>query len=159
MISEIRDIDINKCKEDVFHLWQEAFGDSKEEISFFINNCQDYRIIGNYYNGVLASMLFLVNCKVEEVDCKYIYVACTLEDFKKLGLMTELLEKCKEKYSFISLIPANESLVDFYEKRGFKTHLSLKSLAFEQTDEISDYLISGCELEKPHLLCYRNGEF
>lgn len=142
----------------VYALWQEAFGDSKDEIAFFLDNCKNFKLLCSYCCGELASMLFLVDCKVSNIECKYIYAACTLGKYKKFGLMTELLDKCREEYDVIVLIPASENLVKFYEKRGFKTRLDLDCLAFEQSEEIKEYLISGCSLVKPYLLCYRKGE-
>lgn len=156
MKSEIRFInDYDPC---VYELWQEAFGDSEEEISFFLENCKNYKLLGCYCDGKLASMLFLVDCKVNSVDCKYIYAACTLEKYKKQGLMTDLLIKCREKYRHIALIPANENLVNFYKNRGFLTPMDLNYLVFEQSDEIKEYLTSGCSLNEPYLLYYSRGE-
>lgn len=149
---------LNGCSEDAYSLWNDAFGDSREEIEFFVNNCIDYQLIGYYLNGELASMLFLVDCTVGEKPCKYIYAACTRKEHKRKGFMTELLNYCKQNYRFISLIPANEGLVSFYKKNQFSDSLPVSYLSFNQSQEINDYLISGCELDKPFLLCYVNGK-
>lgn len=149
---------ISEYDSQFYSLWQEAFGDSKEEITYFINNCENFELLGCYCDGDLASMLFLVDCRINDNNYKYIYAACTFEKYKKSGFMTELLDYCREHYDFLSLIPANNSLVGFYEKRGFRKHIGLKQLSFEQTDEIKEYLISGCTLKEPYLLCYEKGE-
>lgn len=140
---------------DVVLLWQEAFKDSREDIEFFLNNCKHKQLLCYFCEGKLASMLFLVDCKVNSVFSKYIYAACTFECYKKMGFMTKLLEYSKNEFDNIVLVPADNSLIEFYKMRGFDKINDIKSISFDETDSIKEYLLEGCSLENPFLLCYK----
>lgn len=137
-------------KEAIIDLWQEAFGDTREEILFFLENCNHKKCLGYFENKSLLSMLFLVKCSFGY----YIYAACTQKESRNTGTMTALLNNCKNNYHNLCLIPANESLISYYKKRGFLKEKPLSSLEFEETKEICAYLLEGCELKKPFILIY-----
>lgn len=149
MIREIID------KKEIIPIWQDAFGDSVEDIVFFADNVQNAKCFGYYNDGELASMLYFVPCMVDSVCAHYIYAACTLSKYKGNGYMTEILNYCKENFDYICLIPANEGLIDFYNKRNFTFKHDLSSLKFNQINEICQYLTEGCTLNNPFLLVYR----
>lgn len=118
-------INIKERKEEIITLWQEAFGDSREYIEFFLNECPDIACLGNTTDGQLASMLFLLNGNIGQYPCKYLYAACTLKQFRNRGLMGELIEYskkyCVEKgFDFIFLVPGEEKLYSYYENFGFE---------------------------------------
>ena len=59
----------------------------------------------------------------------------------------------KREYGSLCLIPANEVLIDFYKKRGFIYEYELNDIEFFESDELkNDFLLVGCELEKPIIL-------
>ena len=73
-----------------------------------------------------VSMLFALPCSLMCVDEKkpaiYLYAAATDKAFRGKGYMSHLIEKLKtDTEKTIFLRPANESLIGFYEKLGFKT--------------------------------------
>lgn len=138
-------------KNDIVKLWNEAFGDSREDIEFFIDNVKDAKCLGYYDNNCLKSMLYIVDCSFG----KYIYAACTLKKYNGKGYMSKLLDYCKNKYDKICLIPANEGLIEFYKKRGFSTEEKIEKLKFNQIEEIIDYLFDGCSLKNPIVLVYK----
>lgn len=118
-------INIKKRKEDIIALWNEAFGDSREYIEFFLCECPDIVCLGNTEDGRLVSMLFLLNGSIAQYRCKYLYAACTLKQFKGRGLMGELIEYAKKYcvevgFDFIFLVPGEEKLYSYYEKFGFE---------------------------------------
>lgn len=137
-------------------LWQQAFGDSQEDIDFFVNNCKNLKCIGvlNEYNDVV-SMLFVIKCKVKNENFNYIYAACTNKSYRGSGLMTKLLDACKLKYKNLILIPANSDLVEFYTKREFTFKVELNQIIFDETEEIKEYLFDGCCLQHPFALYYK----
>ena len=143
-------IKITDCKENIINCWQEAFGDSSEDILFFINNVREADCLGYYVGDELASMLYLVESSLG----KYVYAACTLKKYRGLGYMRELLNFCKDKFSRICLIPANEGLIDYYKKCGLVIAKNLNELTFNQTQEINEYLFDGCELKEPFVMVY-----
>ena len=114
----------------IIRLWHEAFGDSDEDIVFFLKNCKHKKCLGFFEDDELCSMLFLVDCKVNGNNAKYIYAACTYQNKQKNGQMTNLLSFCKRKYDLLSLIPANDKLVTYYDKRGFKGRSEIKNIIF-----------------------------
>ena len=137
-------------KAGIISLWKRVFGDSEEEISFFTDNVKNTECLAYYANEKLLSMLFLVECFIDGKKGKYIYAACTDANYEGRGLMTDLISFAKQQdYGFLCLIPASDSLIDFYKKRGFNSPTDIDNLSFEQIDEINEYLFEGYELSKP----------
>lgn len=136
----------------VISLWQEAFGDSREDVLFFLNNCKNKSCLCAERNGNLLSMLFLVDCEVNGEIYKYIYAACTGKDFRRIGCMSRLLEYCNSKYDNVLLIPADDKLADYYIKRGFTHKINVNNILFNEGREIKEYLFEGCSLEQPFAL-------
>lgn len=142
----------------IISLWQEAFKDSEEDILFFLENCKHKNALGYFEENKLCSMLFLVDCKVEGRGAKYIYAACTYENQQRKGQMSSLLSFCEKEYNFLALIPANDKLVDYYDKRGFNLRSKIDNIIFDESDEIKEYLFEGSSLSKPLLSIYKNTE-
>lgn len=137
----------------IIALWQEAFGDSREDVIFFLQNAKNICCLC-LYDNTLCSMLFLVDCKVNGVDFKYIYAACTAECARKKGYMSKLLMYCQEKYDNLILIPADKDLVNYYLKRKFKHKIDINDILFNERNEIQEYLFEGCSLKNPFALAY-----
>lgn len=137
-------------KNDIIKCWKEAFSDSDEDILFFVENVKNAKCLA-YYNGDnIASMLYLVKSNLG----LYIYAACTLKEYQKQGIMTKLLNYCKDNYEKICLIPANVDLIDYYKNRGLTKEYEVNYLVFNEIDEINEYLFEGCELIHPIVLAF-----
>ena len=52
------------------------------------------------------------------------------------------------------MIPAEEWLIEYYKKRGFRFAASVEEICFNQSEEIIEYLFEGCELKQPIALVY-----
>ena len=140
-------------KNEIIPLWQEAFGDTEKEIKFFTDNVKNASCLVYCKGDKIASMMFLVDCFIDGKKGKYAYACCTLKEYRGLGLMSELLSFAQnEKYNFLCLIPASDSLIDFYEKRGFTKREKIGKISFEQIPEIKEYLFEGFELTNPVIL-------
>lgn len=145
----IREIDNYEL---IIPLWQEAFGDSREDIVFFTDNCENKKCIA-YFNGdKLCAMLFLVACRCDNISGEYIYAACTSKKFRGNGYMSALIEFCISEYGNICLIPASDTLVNYYSARGLDTAHSVDSLEFDEANDIKEYLLEGYELTQPSAL-------
>lgn len=144
-------IKFTENKNDIIKLWQEAFGDSEEDILFFINNVKNAKCLAYYDNNSIASMLYLVDSS----KGKYVYAACTLKEYRGKGYMSDLLSYCKNQFDAVCLIPANEGLIEYYKNRGLNIELDIKEIKFNETDEIVEYLFEGCELSNPIVLMYK----
>lgn len=150
MVKEVFD------KNDITELWSEAFGDSEEDILFFIDNVRYAKCIGYYQDDKLVSMLYFVRCMIYGEESHYVYAACTSKLYRKKGYMGILLNYCKESCgSTFCLIPADEGLIDYYKSNGISEETSVDSISFNEDNEIIEYLFDGCELEKPIALLYR----
>ena len=146
-------IKITQNIDDISLVWGEAFGDSFEDIKYFDDNTHNAKCLAYYDNESICSLLYLVDCSLGEKNGKYVYAVCTLKKYKSKGFATELLEYAKREYGSLCLIPANEVLIDFYKKRGFIYEYELNDIEFFESDELkNDYLLVGCELEKPIIL-------
>ena len=109
---------------DVINLWQEAFGDSTEYISFFLDNCPCYETVGYFVDNKIVSMFFMLEGNIDKFRCKYLYAACTSSEFRRQGIMENLIAFAAEHYNkngydSIFLAPANEKLYSYYQKLGF----------------------------------------
>lgn len=147
MIRETNNID------DIVLLWNEAFGDSREDIEFFQNKLQNGRCIA-YYDGTnIASMLYLIDCNLNGKVNHYIYAACTLEKYRSKGYMTKLINYSIDNYGSVCLIPANTGLIEYYKNRSLVNEYSKNEIVFYEREELlSDYLFEGCSLETPLIL-------
>lgn len=141
----------------IINIWQQAFGDTDEEILFFVENCNNKSCLGFFEGERLVSMMYLVDCICDDERSKYVYAACTLENLHGKGYMSRLLEYCKENFKSFCLIPADERLVDFYYRRGLTDKTEINNLSFDEAKEIKEYLFEGCELEKPFVMKYIGG--
>ena len=140
-------------KNEITRIWKKVFGDSEEDILFFLENCKNARCIARFEKERIASMLFLVNCSVGGKSGAYIYAACTEKELEGRGFMTSLLDYSKTLgYAYLCLIPANDALIDYYKKRGFTETADISGLEFNETDEIKEYLFDGYELTEPKLM-------
>ncbi|MDD6728903.1 MAG: GNAT family N-acetyltransferase [Eubacteriales bacterium] len=140
--------------EQIIPLWQEAFGDSEDDVLFFLNGCKNKKCLGYYKGERLVSMMFLVDCLCDGKNMKYIYAASTLKSEQGKGYMSKLLDYCRKNAGSFCLVPADESLVTFYEKRGMADKTETFLLSFDEDEEIKEYLLEGCSLEKPFVMQY-----
>lgn len=110
-------------------LWEAAFGDSREDISFFLQNRfvpQDTFLFER--RGRPVSMFFLLNAQLctaaGSFSAKYLYAACTAPAFREQGLMRRLIDYAADALTLggsdcIALAPASEGLFDYYAGCGF----------------------------------------
>lgn len=148
----IKIFETNYYNEDIIKLWNNSFGDTREEILFFIHNCVNKSCLCFEYNGRIASMLFLVDGHYNNKKCKYIYAACTDKDYRNNGFMCNLLDYSLRSFENVLIIPANADLAVYYKKHGFTYELDINKFHFDESKEICEYLFDGCETETPVLL-------
>lgn len=151
--------------EQIINVWHNVFGDTKEEIMFFLNNCKNIKCLGLFVNGKLVSMLFLVDCKYGNLSGEYIYAVATLKEYRKNGYAAKLIEFAKEEMKdFLWLIPANLNLFDYYKKFGFDTKLFSDKkyenyISFNESEEIKEYLYDGSDFDYPKGMVFSNKNF
>lgn len=99
-------------------------------------------------DGTLVASLYLVPCSITtENGIKnghYLYAAATLPEFRKQGIMKNLInfaldDAKKQGHVFSALLPANNSLYDFYKKFGYKSVFSASHLTLSR-EELAKFL-------------------
>ena len=76
-------------------------------------------------------MLFLVDCKFNGNKCKNIFMPLVRIKINRKTVRWPIFYPfAKEKYDLLSLIPANDKLVAYYDKRGFKGRSEIKNIYF-----------------------------
>lgn len=115
----------------VIALWQEVFGDERGFIrqyldDFFVDGCS-LAVVRD--GDRIVSMLNLMEFNFRESNlptskCGYIYAAATHPEYRSKGLMSDLIEFVLQAgrvrgYAMVFLIPAENSLFDYYKSRGF----------------------------------------
>lgn len=146
-------IKITNNIDDIVPLWSEAFGDSREDIVFFIDNIRNGVCLAEFQNDMAVSMLYLVDCCLNSKQAHYIYAACTDSKSRKKGYMAGLIKYCIDNYDRVCLIPADEHLVNYYNKQGLVFMHPVDDLKFNECRELIDeYLYAGCSLDSPVVL-------
>lgn len=118
-------------KEQLYGLWQEAFGDSREFIEAFFTHfpcdgCAHTLSAG----GRVVSALYALPCTLrvggEEHSAAYVYAVVTVADCRGRGYMQLLMERVEELLrcrgvKLLYLLPASPALRDYYSRLGYVT--------------------------------------
>ncbi len=158
-------IDFCSDEKQIINIWHSVFGDSEDEILFFLQNCKNKKCLGVFEDDKLVSMLFLVDCKYSDLNGKYIYAVATLSEYRCRGFAGSLVKKAKHYAGdFLWLIPANGSLIDYYKKFGFEIKLYSDTeyenkIIFDENKDITEYLYEGCELKNPVGMIFSEQDF
>lgn len=112
----------------VRELWDIAFPEEPVFNDwFFANEYRDEYCLALKQDGKILTMAQLLPYYIEGVGkVSYVYGAATHPDYRKRGLMRELLKRSEELDKSVGrvasvLIPANEGLFDFYSRLGYQT--------------------------------------
>lgn len=118
---------VNHAKEDIYRLWQECFGDSKEYTDFYFKwKVKDNQILTIYKKDSLCSMLhlnpYMLSIREQQVPINYIVGVATKMEERRQGLMKLLLERALhqmylEKMPLTYLMPAAEAIYSPYDFR------------------------------------------
>lgn len=118
---------VDQAKEDIYHLWQACFGDSKEYTDFYFQwKVEDNQILAIYKKESLCSMLhlnpYILSVREQLVPANYIVGVATKKDERRQGFMKMLLEKAlrqmyQENMPLTYLMPAAEAIYTPYDFR------------------------------------------
>lgn len=112
-------------------LWQSVFLEDKQVTEYFFENIfADVVTPVIRIDGEIASSLFLLDCKIGYHKGKCVYCAMTKYTHRGKGYMKKLLDFSyawcqKNGYEFLTLVPAEKSLFDYYSKCGF-SHFGMR---------------------------------
>lgn len=121
----------DKYIDELSTLWQETFGDSEDYIKLLFStlSSKDFHVFLKEQNGKIVSVLYLLNAHIKTenkvLDGFYLYAAATHKSYRGKGFMGELINEAKnfavlKQKDFITLLPAEESLYNYYERFSFK---------------------------------------
>ncbi len=128
-----------KDKKELSSLWQMTFLEDSQVIDYFFDKVFKSVVAPVIkVDGEIASALFLLPCKIGEYEGKCVYCAMTKYPHRGKGYMKELLDfsydYClKNGFDFLFLVPAEESLFDYYEKCGFEKFGVARTYRFDTT--------------------------
>lgn len=122
----IRYADMSLYKQ-AYELFDEVFDEDKRFNEYFFKNIFDINnLLVCMKDNVIASMVQTIPYEIQKIGrVTYIYGAATRPEYRNQGLMSKLLNKSfeidKQKgFTGSILIPANESLFEFYANFGYK---------------------------------------
>ncbi len=109
----------------IANLWQSVFDEDAAVTRLFFKNVYD--ICQNPViekDGKILSSAFLIPCEISEYKGFYVYCAMTHPSYRGNGLMARVLKSADEAVKkcgldFLLLVPAEESLFNYYGKFGF----------------------------------------
>ena len=126
----------------IAELWNEAFGDSVREVLEYLEYLIDFFYICEE-DGELNAMAAVLPVSFSGMSGGYIYAVATRKSMRGRGLSTKLLEYIKklDEYDFLVLVPQNESLFSFYEKRGFFAFSSTEIIKVPVDSELATKVV------------------
>lgn len=125
----------------LYALWQKTFGDEPAVIDRFFPCVTPNDIVVCGENGNPVSALYMprvaLRCGEKTLSAAYIYAAATDTAYRGRGLMTSLLQFAAENAQRQSLdglylVPAEQTLFDYYGARGFVTTFSKKLVQYSR---------------------------
>ena len=115
-----------KDKKELHSLWQMTFLEDTQVIENFFENVFSSVVSPIIkVNGEIVSSLFLLDCNIGRYKGKCVYCAMTKYSERGKGYMKKLLDfsynYCLDNgFDFLFLVPAEESLFEYYKKCGFE---------------------------------------
>ena len=123
-------------------LWDIAFGSEKDFNDCFFSNFFDpQKALIFTIDGKIAAMTQMLDYNIPSFgDVTYIYGAVTHPNYRKKGIMSQLLEESfdidkKNNRSGSVLIPATAGLFDFYARLGYKKAFYIKKTVYKAHTE------------------------
>ncbi|MFR8078117.1 MAG: GNAT family N-acetyltransferase [Christensenellales bacterium] len=124
--------------EQVIELWRQCFGDSSKFVSFYLSHhpFEEKTMLLTLEGDVVTSTLSLLPAQLvigqKKLPVRYVYAVGTDIRFRGQGLSTALLDAsaslCRRRgEAGMFLIPASDSLFEFYRQRGFVSAFGVAS--------------------------------
>ncbi len=121
--------DKEKYTDSLISLWKKVFGDDENYIKLFFKEAYfDGECFAEIVENEVVSAFYLLKCSIKFqgkiYSGRYLYAAATLTEYRGKGLMGKLIVEAQnyiksEGLDFIALVPASDSLYDYYGKFGF----------------------------------------
>jgi len=138
------------------HIWKTCFKDEEEYIDFYFSNrYKAEQTFVHYKSEKAVAMLTLLPVSVvtsnKIFSAHYIYAVATLPEFQNQGISSALAAKADEYMRIVGddlvvVVPATESLFDFYAGQGFSTAFFRRVFSFEMNQIFSTDFVEGIPL-------------
>lgn len=116
-------------------LWKSAFGDTDESCNYYFENLHKHENMLVYVDGddavaMLTMLPLKISCGKQKYSARYVFAVATHENYRSQGISSRLIEYAhdymrKSGINFSVLVPASESLFDFYANRGYERMFSV----------------------------------
>lgn len=143
-----------KDKKELQSLWQMTFLEDSQVVENFFSNVFSSVVAPIIrVDGEIVSSLFLLDCAISKYHGKCVYCAMTKYAERGKGFMKTLLDfsydYCKENgFDFLFLVPAENSLFNYYSKCGFEKFGSHRKHIFDGNAPIEkEKLNFDCEIQ------------
>jgi len=145
----------------IISLWQEAFGDSPEAVSYFFKSFPHCVSYVTEDGGEIVSMVHaLPQVLSPDTPAAYLYAVATRRSHRGKGLCRELMAFAEADlhargFACCVLAPAELGLFDYYEGLGYKTAFTRRRVKFSGGTPISltEYLNRReALLTEPHMV-------
>lgn len=130
-----------RYRKQVKALWCEAFEESEVSAQHYFTHChEDKNMLLDIEDGAVCAMLTMLPLTLhfgaEARPGRYIYAVATRKDCRGQGRSTRLLHAAHDDMRRTGvaaslLVPASESLFDFYAQRGYKKAFCLGETVWE----------------------------
>lgn len=122
-------------------LWQEAFGDTEDDARFYFKHRHHHEnmLIHTEPKGTISGMLTMLPITLysqsQSMAARYIFAVATSLAHRDQGISSRLLAAAHEHARKLGaaacvLVPAENSLFEYYGKRGYQTAFSVKQLTW-----------------------------
>lgn len=137
--------EVNQLKK----LWKICFGDEDDYIDLYFNNkYKEEETAVLLWDGEIVAMTTMIPAHIlmpsgEKLALSMLYAIATHPSFQGKGLSTQIMDFCHtyletQNQDLSILVPARESLFDFYRKRGYKDGFYIRELTLSHY-EISKF--------------------
>ena len=110
-------------KQALLEIYREAFGNDGEFEDRLFSLCGEY-LRTTEKDGNPVALLFALPCEIitkeQRFKAYYLFAAATKKIYRGKGYMTGLINNLIKEGKPIFLKPANEGLISFYERLGFR---------------------------------------
>ena len=136
----------DSMRSDLERLWRVCFGDSDEYIRYFFENRYIPENCLVYVDESVqrpVAMLHLLGTSISEdgglIPSQYLYAACTRPDYRRQGIMRQLIETAQKlglsrKLKYTVTVPAEPRLFKYYERYGFERCYQHRVVYLDRSD-------------------------
>ena len=139
-------------------MWHKIFGDSESYLnSFFGKVYKDENTLVDIENGNVVSVLFMIPYKFiangKETKIVYLYALATEPAYRGRKIMAKLIQKsldlsAKRGYALSVLIPADDSLFEYYRQFGFEEYFERVLITKTIADIENEQTNKGFEIQE-----------